>query len=209
MITLIYILTFFIGLIGAVINTLPPSATNLAVVKYTSDKSLTKALHLAYGAALGELVIAGLALCFGVFAKTLYKENTWIQILFIVLLACAGIYFLFKKTKTTSNDTSSMPQRFINGFLLGALNIPMFIYWTAIFAIAHDYVILNDNSPWLLIIIFLAGVSLGKFTVLYLYGRLSSYMTNNFEDFKGKLDQIIGIVLILAAIGQIIKLLLD
>lgn len=82
----------------------------------------------------------------------------------------------------------------------------MFIYWTAIFAFANDYVILNENSPWLLITIFLTGVSLGKFIILHLYGRLSNYMNDNFEGFKGRLNLIIGIVLCLAAIGQIIKL---
>lgn len=69
MIALIYVLTFFIGFIGAAINTLPPSATNLAIVKYTSDKNLSKALHLAYGTSLGEMVIGGLVLAFGVLAK--------------------------------------------------------------------------------------------------------------------------------------------
>lgn len=208
MLILIYILTFLIGLVGAAVNTLPPSATNLAVVKYTSDKKLTDGLHLAYGAALGELVVAGLALAFGVLAKRVYQENTWIQIFFIVLLACAGVYFLLKKRKNDASDTSSMPQRFVNGFALGALNLPMFIYWTAIFALASDYVILNENSPWLLITVFLTGVYLGKFLILYLYGRLSDYMTENFENFKGKLDLIIGLVLVVASIGQTIKLLM-
>lgn len=50
----------FYRFLGAAINTLPPSATNLAIVKYTSDKNLSKALHLAYGASLGEMVIGGL-----------------------------------------------------------------------------------------------------------------------------------------------------
>lgn len=208
MIIMTYILTFLIGLASAAIATLPPSATNLAVVKYTSDKNLTKALHLAYGAALGEVIVAGLALAFGVLAKRLFKENEWIQILFIVLIIAAGIYFLVKKTKDKDEDESSKPQRFINGLLLGGLNIPMFIYWTAIFSIAAEYVVLNKNSSWLLIVLFLTGVFSGKFGLLYLYGKLSDYMTSNFSNFKGALNNIIGSVLLIAGVFQGVKMLM-
>ena len=208
MIIIAYILTLFIGLIGAIIATLPPSATNLAVVKYTSDKGLTKGLHLAYGAALGEVFIAGLALAFGVLAKRLFEKHEWIQITFIVLMIAAGIYFLSKKTKKNDSESSSRPKRFINGLLLGGLNIPMFIYWTAIFSISSRYVILDKNSPWLLVIFFLVGVFAGKFGLLYLYGRASEYMTSNFAKFKGKLNKIIGFVLIVAGVIQAIKLVI-
>ena len=207
MIILFYILTLFIGLIGAIIATLPPSATNLAVVKYTSEKNLTKALHLAYGAALGEVIIAGLALAFGVLAKRLFEEHEWIQITFIVIMIAVGVYFLIKKTTENDNDSSSSPKRFINGLLLGGLNIPMFIYWTAIFSISARYVVLDKNAPWLLIICFLVGVFAGKFGLLYLYGKASEYMTSNFSNFKGTLNKIIGVVLIIAGALQAIKLL--
>ncbi len=209
MILIIYLITFFIGLLGAAFATLPPSATNLAVVKYTSDKNLSKALQLGYGAAIGEIFVAGLALSFGVLATQVFKEHRWIQITFICLMIMAGFYFLIKKQTASSSESSSIPQRFINGLLLGALNIPMFIYWTAVFALSARFIILDKNSPWLLIILFLFGVFLGKLGLLYLYGRLSNYMTGNFSSFKGKLNTIIGVVLILAAIGQSLNLILE
>ncbi|RMB62898.1 hypothetical protein EAX61_04810 [Dokdonia sinensis] len=206
----IFIIVFLIGLLGAVLASLPPSATNLAVVKYTSKKTLSKALQLGYGAALGEVVVSGLAMVFGIFAQRIFREHLWIQISFIVLMGLAGIYFLRKKEKEASNnEDSSLPTRFISGLLLGALNIPMFIYWTAVFSVSSKYVILNENAPIKLIVLFLSGVFLGKYLILFLYGKLSNYMTENFASFKGKLNTIIGVVLILASIGQAIKLVID
>ena len=206
----IYIIVFIIGTIGAILAALPPSATNLAMVKYTSEKSLSKALQLGYGAASGEVIISGLALGFGYLAQRVFKEHLWIQILFIVLLGLAGIYFVWKKEKNTSDDEdSSPPMRFVNGLLLGALNIPMFIYWTAVFSVSSRFMVLDEDSPFRLIILFLSGVFLGKYLILFLYGKLSNYMTDNFSSFKGKLNTIIGIVLILASIGQAIKLIIE
>jgi len=208
MIIIAYILTLSIGLIGATIATLPPSATNLAVVKYTSEKNLSKALHLAYGAAIGEVIIAGLALTFGVLAKRLFEKNEWIQIIFIVIMILVGIYFLITKTTENNNQSSSSPKRFINGLLLGGLNIPMFVYWTAIFSISSRYIVLDKNAPWLLILCFLIGVFIGKFSLLYLYGKASEYMTSSFSNFKGTLNNTIGVVLIIAGMVQGMKLLI-
>lgn len=206
----VFIIAFLIGIVGAILAALPPSATNLAMVKYTSKKTLSKAMHLGYGAALGEVVISGLAMVFGFLAQSVFKEHLWIQISFIVLMGLAGVYFLWKKEKDTSDDeSSSPPMRFISGLLLGALNIPMFIYWTAVFSLSARYVVLNENSPLKLIILFLSGVFLGKFLILFLYGKLSNYMTDNFSSFKGKLNTIIGVVLILASIGQAVKLIIE
>ena len=181
------IFTFFIGFFAAILAALPPSATNLAVVKYTSDENLPNALHLAYGASLGEMIVAGLALTFGTLAKRLFETHKWIQITFIVAMFIIGIYFLIRTQPKQGKDESTLPKRFANGLLLGALNIPMFIYWTALIAVISSYIVLNENSPLLLIGLFLLGVFFGKLLTLYLYGRLSDFMTSNFSKFQGKL----------------------
>ncbi|TVZ52945.1 hypothetical protein [Dokdonia sp. Hel_I_53] len=206
---MIILLVLLIGAIAAAINTLPPSATNLGVLKYTADGTISKAMQFAYGAAVGEVVVASLALTFGVLIENLYENNLWIQIVFIILMILVGVYFLRKPAQEQINISSTQSVRFRNGLLLGTLNIPMFIYWTAILSMLSKYLQISDNSPWLVIILFLLGVFLGKLGVLYLYGRLSDYMTSNFSAFKGKLNKIIGIVLLLAATFQSIKLIVD
>lgn len=202
-------IVLLVGVIAAAINTIPPSATNLAVLRYTANGDLKKAMQFGYGAALGEIIVAGCALSFGVLIKNLYNTNLWIQVLFITLMAVAGIYFLRKPVDNKITITSSQGIRFRNGLLLGSLNVPMFIYWTAILSMLSPYLTINDNSPWIIIILFLIGVFIGKLWLLYLYGKLGNYMLSNFAAFKGKLDKIIGGVLLIAALFQSIKLILE
>ncbi len=206
---MIILLVLLIGALAAAINTLPPSATNLAVIKYTANGDITKAMHFAYGAALGEVIVAGLAVSFGVLIERLYTNNLWIQIVFIILMITIGIYFLKKTKENNINISPNQSVRFRNGLLLGSLNIPMFIYWTAILSMLSKYLQISDSSSWLVIILFLSGVFFGKLSILYLYGKLSDYMTSNFSTFKGKLNKIIGVVLLLAALFQSIKLIID
>ncbi len=203
MIVLLLLLGFGIALVA----TIMPSATNLLVLKKATSDSIFKAMFVSYGAALGETIVAGFAITFGFLVKKLYQDYLWIQIAFVILILLAGVLLILKKTNPKSSEDEAH-QNFGTGFLLGFLNIPMFIFWVAVLSSISSYVFIGKNSPWSVILSFLTGVILGKVVMLYLYARLSDYFSKKITNLESKMNVVIGVVLISAAIFQSIKLLL-
>lgn len=202
MILLLLLLGFGIALVATIV----PSATNLLVLKKATGGSLFKVMFVAYGAALGETIVAGFAISFGFLVKKLYQDYLWIQIAFVVLMLLAGILLILKKTSSQTSEDEAH-QNFGTGFLLGFINIPMFIFWVAVLSSISSYVFIGKNSPWSVILSFLSGVLIGKVVMLYVYARLSDFFSNKFSNLENKMNIVIGIVLITAAIFQSIKLI--
>lgn len=165
-------------------------------------------MFVAYGAAVGETIVAGLAISFGFLVKRLYQDYLWIQIAFVVTMIVIGIYLLRKKT-TTSDTTVAAPQNLGTGFLLGFLNVPIFIFWVAVLSTLSSYIFIGKSSPWSVIISFLSGVLIGKLVMLYLYARLSDLLAGKVSNLENKMNMIIGIVLIIAGTLQSVKLIFE
>lgn len=200
------IVLLLLGFAIALIATIVPSATNLLVLKKATSSNVYNAMFLAYGAALGESIVAGLAISFGFLVKNLYKDYLWIQIAFVVIMIAAGVFLIRKKT-TSSDSKEEAHENFGTGFLLGFLNIPMFIFWVAVLSSLSSYIFIGEHSPWSVIISFLSGVLAGKLVMLYLYARLSDFLGKKIYNLEHKMNTIIGVVLITAGIFQSIKLI--
>ena len=200
------ILSLFTGILATIIGALPPGASNLAVVKTTAEENIKESLKISYGAAVGEIIIAILALCFGMMAQSVYQNNLWIQISFSVIMAGLGVYFIFKKQKPT-DETKSKATKFIRGFLFGIVNPPVLVYWIALFSMLSGYFSIDEGSPWPVLLLFFAGVFIGKTATLYGYARLSKYIIARNGHFKTLVNRIIGVVLIVLALVQTAKLL--
>lgn len=200
------IISFFIGTVATAIGALPPGASNLAVVKTTAEENIKASLNISYGAALGEIIIALLALCFGMMAQTIYENNIWIQITFSVIMASLGIYFISKRQFAEENGRFKTT-KFVRGFFFGVINPPVLIYWIALFSMLSGYFSIHDGSPWPVLILFFSGVFIGKTATLYGYARLSKYIIAKNGHFKSMLNRIIGVVLIVLAVVQGVKLL--
>jgi len=198
-------LLFLIGITATIIGALPPGASNLAVIKTTINENIKQGLKISYGAGIGEVILAFLALSFGFMIKEYFIMHNWIQITLIIVLLIAGIYLVQTKPKKVK-DPSSFSSKYITGFLLSIINPPVLIYWIVIFSMLHKNYHFDSMVSAPVLILFFSGVFLGKVLTLYGYGRLGYLIQNKKSNFKCFINRLIGAILIIISIVQAIKL---
>lgn len=201
---MIFIL-FLIAITATIIGALPPGASNLAVIKTTINENTKQGLKISYGAGIGEVILAFLALSCGFAIKEYFVMHTWIQIVLIIILFTAGIYLVRTKPKKIK-DPSSFSSKYITGFLLSIVNPPVLVYWVVIFSILHENYNFSSMTAIPMLILFFIGVFLGKVITLYAYGRLGYLIQNKKSNFKCFINRVIGVILILISMIQVIKL---
>ncbi|MFT5890444.1 MAG: L-lysine exporter family protein LysE/ArgO [Dokdonia sp.] len=198
---------FLIGITATILGALPPGASNLAVIKTTINEDIKQGLKISYGAGIGEVTLAILALSFGFVIKEYFVMHTWIQIVLILVLGIAGIYLVRTKPKKVK-DPSSFSSKYATGFLLSIVNPPVLIYWVVIFSMLHKNYNFNSMAAIPVLILFFSGVFLGKVITLYGYGRLGHLIQNKKSNFKCFINRLIGVILILISMLQVVKLTL-
>lgn len=199
------ILAFLIGTFATIIGALPPGASNLAVIKTTLNESTQESLKVTFGAGIGEMLLAFIAFSSGMVVKDFFNMNLWVQYLVAGVLALVGFYFIIHK-KQNKQTAQSKRSKYLLGFTLGVINPPVLIYWILVFSLLGNFIgsSFQDSTAWLLV--FLAGVFLGKVGTLYGYSKLGLHVQKKKKPNRDNLDKYIGITLILLAIIQLTKL---
>lgn len=195
------ILYIFVGLVLAVIGAAPLGASNIAVITTTTKQSLSKGMIIAYGAGLGEVLLAFLSLCNSTMLSSFFEMNPWLQATFIGIFFIVGLFFLFPNTLKIcikrTRERKRKNSKLLTGFLLSILNPPVLLYWIIAISLTSRYLLtLSDMSPTLILVLFFSGVFLGKVLTLYFYARWSNKRKQKENGDKTKLYRLIGIVLI-------------
>jgi len=200
---------FFIGLLIAAMGAVPLGASNIAVITTSSEESLSKGMRIAYGAGLGEVILAFIAICYSQLFTDFFTMNAWLQFTFILVFLAIGVFFLLpKKPKVLFKKSIKSPSKFIIGYLMAFANPPVLLFWILSISITHKYVLsISDMSPITLLLIFFTGVYFGKVITLYGYGKWSSKFSQNNGN-KTKLYRGIGISLIAIAMVQGVRFLI-
>ena len=198
-------LLFLIGITATIVGALPPGASNLAVIKTTVNENIKQGLKISYGAGIGEVILAFLALSFGFVIKEYFVMHTWIQITLIVVLFIVGIYLVRTKPKEVK-DPSSYSSKYATGFILSFINPPVLIYWVVVFSMLHKNYNFDSMAALPVLILFFSGVFLGKVLTLYGYGKLGYLIQNKKSNFKCFINRLIGVILIIISVVQVVRL---
>lgn len=196
---------FFIGLIATIIGAAPPGAVNLAVVKTTVQEDIRQSLKVGYGAGIGEVILALIALSFGMMVQDYITMHIWIQITVFIAIGLVGVYFL-KRKKEKEKSSRTLGSKYITGFILSIINPPVLVYWVLVFSFLRGT--LNFHPDTALLILFIAGIFLGKVLTLYGYSKLGTHLANKSSNKKADINCIMGYVLIGISVLQGLKLLL-
>jgi threonine/homoserine/homoserine lactone efflux protein len=198
---------FIIGLVATIIGAIPPGASNLAVVKTTLEENVQQSLKIAYGAGIGEIVLAFMALSFGMAVQDFFNMHLWIQLSIIVILSIVGLYFL-RSRQTGPIPSKKRRSKYLTGFLLSIVNPPVLIYWVVIFSVMSNYATLSVHASINVLALFFTGVFLGKVVTLFGYGKLGLHMQVKRGDKNTNINKIIGGTLLGIASLQVVKLVL-
>ncbi len=201
-------LFFLIGTFASVVGALAPGASNLAVIKTTVNEDIKQALKIGYGAGIGEVLLAFLALSFGMVVQDFFIMNLWVQFLLVFVLIVVGLFLIRSKPKEAKEHNSSFSSKYVTGFLLSVINPPVLIYWVVVFSMLHKSYSISDMSATPVLVLFFSGVFLGKVLTLYGYGRLGYLIQNRKSNFKCFVNRLVGVMLIIIGLIQGAKLLL-
>jgi threonine/homoserine/homoserine lactone efflux protein len=188
-------LHFFYGLLGSFIGGIAFGPLNLTVVDITLRRSMQHAARFSAAAALIEIGQAAIAVLFGKLIGSKLDEWPQLKVVVVVFFVLLGLYFLLKKERPESAyDGKGKGSFFVKGLILASLNPQAIPYW--IFVLAYltsiDALALQSwNFP-----VFLAGVCIGKYLILSVYGLLSEYIRKRTRNLSKAVSKTIGIILI-------------
>lgn len=198
---------FIIGFIATVLGALPPGASNLAVVKTTLEENVQQSLKISYGAGIGEVLLAFMALAFGMAVQEFFSMHLWIQLGVIIVFFVVGLYF-FRSQQSSTPVTKKKHSKYLTGFLLSVVNPPVLLYWVVIFSLMSNYATLSVHASATILLLFFVGVFLGKVLTLFGYGKLGIRMQTKRGDKTTNINKIIGGTLLGIASLQVVKLVL-
>lgn len=195
---------FIFGLFGSFLGGVAFGPINLSVVDLTLKKSVRSAIRFCIAAALVEVIQATIAILFGKMISRKIEEFPELKLLVIIFFVILGLYFIFKKDVPEAEiKTDSKKSSFLNGFIVAIFNPQTIPYWIFVLAYLKSAQVLYLKSWYLLI--FLAGVSIGKFIILSLYSYLSEYIKRHTVNLNDYVSKAIGGLLLAAGLVQAVK----
>lgn len=198
------ILQFIYGFIGSFLGGVAFGPINLSVVDITLKKNRRSAISFCAAAASVEIIQAFIAVMFGKLISRKIEEFPELKLLVIVFFVILGLYFILKEDKPTAElSTKKNSSNFVNGFIVAILNPQAIPYWIFVLAYLKSANVLYLNSWYF--VLFLVGVSLGKFLILNLYSRLSEFINRHFINLNDYISKAIGSLLIVVGLVQAIK----
>ena len=185
----------------SVIGALPFGLVNLSVLDTSYRQGKTKALGIAYGAALVEVIFGLSALMAGRTIIRFTEGSTLAGFLVVFIPAVTGAVF-FLKGKKTSTIRKRGGAGFLQGVFLNLISIQVLMYWLLAIAFLHA-------KQWTieprLYLFFGIGIWAGKMLVLWAYAYLSTFILSKSEAIASNVNRIIGSILLVTAIIQIIR----
>jgi threonine/homoserine/homoserine lactone efflux protein len=203
---MIYVTHLMIGLLSGILGTIPLGPVNLLVVNTTVNKNMRAAMVLASTATFMELIKPLLAIYFSWLVTRHIEANMYIQLTVALAFILIGMYFLLKKNTAfePGNNKRELPG-FMKGILISFLNIPALPFW--IFVVAYSEGTVGFDFSPATVGIFLAGVFSGRYGTLWMYARLSHYISERSSFIALWIDRIIAILFFILAIVQAIRIL--
>jgi len=192
-----------LGFIVSFIGSIPPASINLLVIKIASTKGIKKALAFAAGAVFVEFVYSFIAILFSKYLLENQSINQTIQLVAIPVFLLLGCLSLFKRSKPEDVTEIEKGNEFVNGLFMGLINPLQIPFWMGYSSYFISIGWLKED--FLLITIFVIGIVLGTFLLLFIFAFYSKkwFYENNKSNWNGNMiNKIIGWIFITLAIVQ-------
>lgn len=198
---------FIIGLLASLLASMPLGMLNLTAIEIGSKGNAAHVARFSVGAASIEFFLALLAVTFS--AWFIHHEKIFMifNITVIPVLLTLSFLYLKKNSKPTrltkKFDNMSPLGRAVS---LALLNPVALIFWT----IFTSFIMANFsiNIEGIGVFALVSGISLGTFTVLFLYGRLSKILVQKIPFVRKQLNLIIGTAFMVIAVLHCVRLCL-
>ena len=197
------IIILITGALVAILGALPFGLVNLTVLDVSMKRGTSDALNIAHGAALVEVLYGLIAIFAGSLVNNYIDGNVIINYFIILVLVVSGLFFLVKKQKSNSSGETGY-FGFFKGVFLNLISIQVFLFWLIALAYLSSRQLIQYDI--LSVLVFLAGIWIGKMTVLFLYMLLSKKIVSHSQILSKNINRIIGFILFGVAIFQTINM---
>lgn len=203
-----YVLHLILGLVTGILVTIPLGPVNLLVINTTISKNLKAALVLASITSFMELFKPVLAIYFSWLITRHIESNIYIQLAVVLAFIFIGLFFMRKKdTSIEAENHRRHTPEIVKGVLVSFLNIPALPFW--ILVVAYFEGTIGFDFSISKVALFLAGVFSGRYGTLYIYARLSQYISERSTIIARWLNRIMAILFYLFALIQAIRIITE
>ncbi len=164
-------ITFFIGLIVALIGVIPPGLLNMTAAKISLKDGHSRGIVFSIGVSLTVIAQTYIAV---LFARYLSNHSDIVDILqrvALVIFVLISVYYLFiaKEKPQSSEDINnrSKRNRFFFGMFLSSLNMFPIPYQAYMSITLSSFGLMDFEKTN--IISYVAGAAMGTFVMLYIY----------------------------------------
>lgn len=164
-------ITFFIGLILALVGVIPPGLLNMTAAKISLKEGYGRGVVFSFGVCITVIVQTYLAVLFARYLNNHPDIVDILQRVAMVIFILISIYYLFLAKSTVQAkanvDSKSKRSRFFFGMGLAALNffpVPYHAYMS-ITMVSFRWMTFSATD----IIAYVAGAVSGTFVMLYVY----------------------------------------
>ena len=202
-------ITFFVGLIVALVGVIPPGLLNMTAAKISLKEGYSRGVVFSIGVSVTVIAQTYVAV---LFARYLSNDRDIVDILqrvALVIFILISIYYLFiAKERVKPQDeinNKSKKNRFFFGMFLSSLNvfpIPYQAYMSITLASfgLMDFDLTNITS-------YVAGAAMGTFVMLYIYIFFFDKIKNQRLTSQKNMNLFIGIITAAIAIVTLINVI--
>ena len=188
-------MNFIISFLFSFAGSCTPGTINLSAVQLGLEKKGYLVRRLAIAAAIMEYIYAWLAVKFEKWLTSQPLVISNFELIAAIVMTTLGVLSLIAVSKPTAIVERFRNSGFIRGFILGILNPLSMPYWIGVTAYLKSMQWINLDST-LELHSYLAGVSVGVFTLLILVGFLAKKVVSYIEHRKTQLMRFPGMLMI-------------
>lgn len=202
-------ITFFIGLIVALIGVIPPGLLNMTAAKISLKEGHSKGIVFSIGVSLTVIAQTYIAVLFARYLSNHPDIVDILQRVALVIFILLSIYYLFvakeKAQSTEDINNRSKRNRFFFGMFLSSLNmfpIPYQAYMSITLASfgLMDFERTSIGS-------YVAGAAMGTFVMLYIYifffDKIKSQSLTSHKNMNLSIGIITGVIALITLINVI------
>ena len=172
---------FLIAYLFSFMGSIPPGTINLSILQLGLEEKINIAWRFAIASALIEYPYAWIAVELSSMIQATPVITEYFELIGAVVMTTLGLVNLYAAGKPTSALSTFQQSGFRRGVLLGILNPLVLPFWVGITAYLQSQQWIVFNSAYSLHA-YLAGVSLGAFTLLISVAYLAKKVARHFSD---------------------------
>lgn len=166
-------INFALAFLFSFVGSIPPGVLNLTVIQLGLDHKIKIAYRFAFASALVEYPYAWGAIAFQKVLTSYTNADTYLQLVAAIVLVLVGLLNVLLSSETSTNRIAPLGNSgFRRGVILGIINPMALPFWLAAtsYLKSMELITFNDQVE---VHAYLAGVTLGAFTLLVLVAHLS------------------------------------